>query len=176
MMTSTITATLLTYFHQCRRKMWLHAHEIRLEHSSDLVAEGRVIHQTSYRDRPGRYRELQLPGIKLDHYDPVAGVVHEIKKSSKRAPAHIAQVKYYLWILEQHGLRAHHGVLEYPRQRQREEVWLSDLDRAEIPRWLAEINTVLAGDCPERLARGKCKHCSYFDFCWSAEEGQNETE
>ena len=164
-----ITATLINLYHLCRREMWLHAHEIRLEHTSDLVAEGRVLHQTSYRDRPGRYRELSLPGIKLDHYDPVAGVVHEVKKSSKRAAAHVAQVKYYLWILEQHGLRASHGILEYPKQRQTEEVWLSDLDRVEIPRWVAEIEGILAGDCPGRLPKSQCRACSYHDFCWSGE-------
>ncbi len=166
-----MTATVYTYFHQCRRKMWLHHHQITLEHSSDLVAEGRVIHETTYQQRPGRYRELQLPGIKLDHYDPQAGVVHEVKKSPKRAEAHVAQVKYYLWTLEQHGLPASHGILEYPQQRQREEVWLSDLDRAEIPRWVAEIEGILAGGCPERLAQRMCKNCSYYDFCWSGEGG-----
>lgn len=168
-----ITATLVNLYHLCRREMWLHAHEIRLEHTSDLVAEGRVIHETTYQRRAGRYRELQLPGIKLDHYDPKAGVVHEVKKSPKRAEAHVAQVKFYLWTLEQHGLPASHGILEYPRQKQREEVWLSDLDREEIPLWVKEIEGILVGGCPVRLPKSQCKSCSYFDFCWCEEIGQD---
>lgn len=168
-----LTATVFTYFHQCRRKMWLHAHEIRMEHTSELVALGRVMHETSYSRRSDRYRELQLPGMKLDQYEPEAGVVHEVKKSPKRREAHLAQLKYYLWRLEQHGLKASHGVLEYPQQRQREEVRLKAEDRAAIPAWLTEIERLLAGSCPERLAKRMCSHCSYHDFCWSEEMGQD---
>lgn len=167
---STMTATVFTYFHLCHRKMWLHYHHIQMEHSSDLVAEGKVIHESSYPKRSRRYRELQLPGVKLDHYDSGAGIVHEIKKSHKQTQAHIAQVKYYLWTLEQHGLPASHGILEYPRQKQRKEVWLTDLDREEIPECIMEIQKILGKVCPERLAKSACRKCSYFDFCWSEEE------
>ncbi len=165
-----MTATVYTYFHQCHRKMWLHHHQIVMEQTSDLVAEGRVIHENSYQKRSSRYRELQLPGIKLDHYDPVAGVVHEVKKSNKRGEAHRAQVKFYLWTLEKNGLPASYGVLEYPRQKQREEVWLSDPDREEIPIWMEEIRNILDKPCPAPLPKRACRLCSYFDFCWSGEE------
>ena len=147
--------------------MWLHHHQITLEHSSDLVAQGRLIHKTSYPRRPGAYRELQLPGIKLDQYDPNRGVVHEIKKSPKRASAHVGQVKYYLWQLEQHGLKAEYGILEYPKQRKTQEVRLTQEDRVEIPEVCERIRQVLTGDCPGRLPKSQCRHCSYRDFCWT---------
>ena len=34
----TINATLINILHLCHRKLWLHAHAIRMEHTSDIVA------------------------------------------------------------------------------------------------------------------------------------------
>ncbi|MBS1446990.1 MAG: Dna2/Cas4 domain-containing protein, partial [Odoribacter sp.] len=36
-----VTATLINLYHVCKREMWLHAHGIRMEHTSDLVTEGK---------------------------------------------------------------------------------------------------------------------------------------
>ncbi|MEL6133201.1 MAG: CRISPR-associated protein Cas4 [Bacteroidota bacterium] len=165
-----ITATIYTYYNQCLRKMWLHHHQIVMEHTSELVAEGKLLHETSYPYRNQCYRELQLPGVKMDHYDPSRGIVHEIKKSPKRRAAHLAQIKFYLWTLEQHELPADHGILEYPQQRKREKVWLNEADREEIRRSLEVVRKVLQGNCPQRLKRALCKSCSYVDFCWSEEK------
>ena len=164
-----ITATLVNYYLLCHRKLWLHAHEVRMEHNSDTVYEGKLLHETAYPRRAGRFREVVLPGGKIDFYDPVDKVVHEIKKSDKMETAHVAQVKYYLWLLEQQGVTGAHGLLEYPKQRKTQEVWLSEADRKEIPVWIAEIEALLAGTCPERLPKSRCRGCSYFEFCWIEE-------
>jgi len=47
-----ITGTHISYYLVCHRKLWLFSHEIRMEHTSDLVSEGRLIHETSYPQRP----------------------------------------------------------------------------------------------------------------------------
>lgn len=164
----TITATLINYYHLCHRKLWLHAHEIRLEHSSELVAEGRLLHDRAYARRSDRYRELQLPGIKIDYFDPKARVVHEVKHSNKMQHAHRAQVLYYLWVLEQHGIAAT-ARLEYPKLRQTTPVMLTDTDREHIQTWLDNIRQLLAGPCPARLGRPACRRCSFEAFCWSEE-------
>ena len=130
-----ITATLINLYHVCRRELWLHAHEIRMEHNSDIVAEGKLIGETSYTDRPTKYVELQIEGIKLDYYDPVNKIVHEIKKSDKLESAHIAQVKYYLFVLEGNGILGAKGILEYPKIRHTSTVELTDQDRIDISLW-----------------------------------------
>lgn len=166
-----ITATLINLYHVCKRETWLHAHGIRMEHTSDTVYEGKLIHETAYPQRAERYREIELDGVKIDFYDPHRKVVHEIKKSNKAEAAHLAQVKYYLYVLERNGVEGVTGILEYPKLRQREEVQLTKEDREDIRRWVAEIEALIASEqCPPLLNKPICKQCSYFDFCYSGEE------
>lgn len=165
----TITPTLIAYSHLCQRKMWLHAHHIRMEHTSDLVYEGKLLHESAYAQRANRYREIILDGAKIDYYDPKEKVVHEIKKSDKKEASHIAQLKYYLWLLEREGILGARGLLEYPSQRKTHEIHLEASDRSEIAANLDKIQRILAGNCPARLPISKCRKCSYMEFCYAEE-------
>jgi CRISPR-associated exonuclease Cas4 len=141
-----------------------------MEHSSDLVYEGKLIHETSYRQRSSNYEEIAIDGIKIDYYDAKNRVVHEIKKSSKLFNSHAWQVKYYIYILEKNGIDGVTGVLEYPKERKTEEVFLSIPDKERIVELLEEIDTIIHADkCPEAINKPKCKKCSYYDFCYSSE-------
>lgn len=165
-----ITATHVNLYHVCHRELWLHAHEVRMEHTSDTVSEGKLIHETAYPQRAERYREVVLAGVKIDFYDPQAKVVHEIKKSNKVEAAHLAQVKYYLYILEQNGVEGATGLLEYPTLRKTETVELTPTDRAAIVNWLGEITHLISSSvCPPLLHKPICKSCSYYDFCYVGE-------
>lgn len=93
-----INATLVNLYHVCKRECWLHAHGIRMEHTSDQVYEGKLTGELSYPGRAEKYTELVLPGAKIDFYDAKNAVVHEVKHSNKVEQAHIAQVKYYLYL------------------------------------------------------------------------------
>ena len=167
----TINATLINLYHICKREMWLHYHSIRMEHTSDVVYEGKLIGEESYPQRAERWTEVEVEGAKIDYYDPKLGVVHEVKKSDAKEQAHIAQVKYYLYLLRRNGIKAEYGIIEYPKLRQTERVELSEEDIKEIERWIADIQAIVAREyCPERLVKSKCKNCSYFDFCWISEE------
>ena len=139
-----------------------------MEHTSDLVAEGKLIDEKSYPQRADRYQQLAIEGIKIDHYDAQLGIVREVKKSNKKESAHVAQLKYYLFVLERNGVMANHGILEYPKLRITEEVWLSDKDRKEIPGWEIKVLEIIGKDlCPERIEKRICKRCSYCDFCFT---------
>ena len=61
-----ITATLINLYHVCHRELWLHANEIRMEHTSDIVAEGKLIGDNAYPQRSERYTELAFDGVKID--------------------------------------------------------------------------------------------------------------
>ena len=121
------TATQISYLHLCHRKLWLHHHHIRMENATgnQAVAEGKLISATTYTRRPKRWRELNLGHLKIDHFDPATNTVREIKKSPKLEHAHIAQVKYYLFALEQRGVEKPNGLLEYPKQRQTRTITLT---------------------------------------------------
>lgn len=122
-----INATLINLYQVCKREMWLHANGIRFEHTSDLVYEGKLIHEESYPQRSEKYEEVELDGIKVDFYDTKNKVIHEIKKSNKVESAHEWQLKYYLYVFERNGMDGVTGILEYPTLRKTQEVVLSDV-------------------------------------------------
>lgn len=168
---NTISGTHFNYHQVCRRKLWLFSAGITMEHTSDLVYEGKLIHETTYPQRPERYQELELDGIKIDFYDAKNRVVHEVKKSNKISPAHRLQLLYYLYVLERNGVLGATGILEYPTLRKKEEVILSDIDRERIREIEQEILQIISReDCPPVIDSGICKNCSYYEFCFSGEE------
>lgn len=166
-----ITATFINLYHVCKRELWLHAHGIRMEHTSDTVYEGKLIHETVYPQRAERYREIEIDGCKIDFYDAKEKVVHEIKKSDKVEEAHVAQLKYYLYILDRNGIAGVRGILEYPKLRKRDEIQLTPADKNTIETWVSDIETIIGSEiCPQLLKKPICKSCSYYEFCYSREE------
>lgn len=165
-----MTGTHFNYYYVCPRKLWLFANGINMEHTSDLVAEGKLIHEKSYPQRPERYEELEIDGIKLDFYDARNRVIHEIKKSNKVEEAHRWQLKYYIHVLERNGVEGVSGILEYPTLRQTEKIELTDNDRTKIAEIEQEIEQLLASDvCPPCINSKICRQCSYYDFCYVEE-------
>jgi len=172
-MNKPITPTALAYYHVCLRKLWLSSNSITMEQNSDLVYEGKLIGEHSYPQRAAKYTELQLQYAKIDYYDAKEKIVHEVKKSDKMEAAHIAQVQYYLYLLENEmGVDAPRGIIEYPKLRETTQVAaLTTADRVQIVEWLKDIENILSKEaCPSKLEKkSKCSACSYFDFCWSDE-------
>lgn len=175
-----INATLINYYHLCHRKMWLHANGITMEHTSDLVYEGKLIGEESYPQRAEKNQELEISvelengvmaSAKIDFFDAKNGVVHETKKSAAKEKAHVAQVKFYLYLLRKNGVKADYGIIEYPKIRQTERVELLDEDSVEVDKWVADVVRIIGqAVCPPKLPVSKCKSCSYFDFCWVGED------
>lgn len=165
-----INATLINLYNVCKREMWLHANGIRFEHTSDLVYEGKLIHEDSYPQRTSKYEEIEIDGIKVDFYDAKNKVIHEIKKSNKVAKAHSWQLKYYMYVFERNGVEGVSGILEYPTLRKTEQVLLSDVDREEIQKMEVDIQHIISQEtCPPLVKKGICKNCSYYEFCYSEE-------
>ena len=165
-----ITGTQFNYYFICHRKLWLFSNGIQMEHTSDLVYDGKLIHEYSYPQRTDKFQEIEIGGIKIDYYDPKNRIIHEVKRSDKIETAHEWQLKYYIYVLEQHGVEGVKGILEYPAMRKTDTVFLSDRDRQEIVEIKERIQEIVSSEtCPERLQVSRCKNCSYFDFCWSGE-------
>lgn len=168
-----IIATHINYYFICKRKLWLFANGINMEHSSDLVYEGKLLHETSYPQRPERYEELEIDGVKIDFYDARNRVIHEIKKSDKIEVAHQWQVKYYIYILLRNGVTGVSGLLEYPMLRQTEKIELTEQDVNLIEEFVKDIDKIVSDDrCPSIINNKICKQCSYYEFCYV---GENES-
>lgn len=161
------SASHLNYYLLCHRKLWLHHRGMRMEDNSAAVAEGKLIGEHTYARRATRWRELDLGSLKIDHYDPRANVVREVKKSSKLEHVHVAQVRYYLYALEQKGLHGATGLIEYPKERKTTTVTLTEEDRRTIISWEAEIERITAlPECPPLVKKGICRNCAFYDFCF----------
>lgn len=165
-----INATLINLYHVCKREMWLHANGIRMEHTSDTVAEGKLIGETTYPQRPEKYTEIEIGGSKIDFYDAKNKIIHEIKKSDKMEEAHEWQVKYYIWLLEQTGIENVKGIIEYPKLRQTKEVDFAAEDRIHLQQTVQKIEALIENEsCPPRINSRICKQCSYYEFCYIEE-------
>lgn len=174
-----LTATHINYLEVCKRKLWLFANGINMEHTSDTVYDGKLLHETSYPQRAERYEEMlisaEYEGITLigqiDYFDARNKVIHEIKRSDKVEEAHVRQVKFYLWLLELNGVDGAMGILEYPKLRKTDEVLFSDEDRQGLQKSVSKIQSLIESEsCPPTINAKICKNCSYFDFCYSREE------
>lgn len=166
-----MTGTQFNYYQICHRKLWLFSNGINMEHTSDLVYEGKLIHETTYPQRSERYEELEIEGIKIDFYDARNKVIHEIKKSDKIEVAHEWQLKYYIYVLERQGIEGVTGLLEYPTMRHTAKVELTEADRQYIIRTEKEIEALIkTDDCPPAINNKICNNCSYYEFCYANEE------
>ncbi|SCD20574.1 CRISPR-associated exonuclease, Cas4 family [Proteiniphilum saccharofermentans] len=165
-----INATLINLYNVCKRELWLHANGIRFEHTSDLVYDGRLIHENTYPQRSERYEELEVDGCKIDFYDARNKIIHEIKRSDKVERAHEWQVKYYMYVLEQNGIEGVTGLLEYPTLRHTAKVVITDDDRQKIKAMKQDILGIIrSDDCPPVINGRICKNCSYYEFCYVSE-------
>lgn len=162
-----LTASHINYFHICHRKLWLFANGINMEHTSEAVAEGKLIGETSYPQRAEKYTEIEIGGSKIDFYDAKNKVIHEIKKSDSVEDAHEWQVKYYIWLLQQNGIEDVTGIIEYPKLHHTAKVMLSIEDRIYLEEVVRQVGNIVANEhCPPRLKSKICKKCSYYDFCY----------
>ncbi len=163
---SHITGTKINYYFVCKRKLWLFANQIEMEQESDLVAQGKLIGETTY---PEKRHELAIDGVMvIDFADLQSGVIHEIKKSDKMEEAHLWQVKFYLWYLKTKGLDGLTGELDYPKLKRRVTVTLSEDDVQHLQTIMAEVEQIeQLPTPPPKLDKRFCKNCAYFELCWA---------
>lgn len=170
-----VTGTLVNYYHVCLREMWLHANDIKMEHNSELVADGKFIHETSYERRADKFREIQFGPVKIDYYDPETKTIHETKRSASVEQAQEWQLKYYIHIMEQYGVEGVEGLLEYPESRKTRRIILTDDDRSYLESIIPIIRKIINQDnVPQAKRIPFCKSCSFHDLCWIKEEEEDQ--
>src|SRR5690625_7167536 len=96
-----INATLVNLYRVCQIDCLLNDNVINMEHTSDLVKDGKLIEEESYLQRSERYTQIELSADyhgrsltgKIDYFDTRDLIVHETKRSNKVETAHLWQVK-----------------------------------------------------------------------------------
>jgi len=150
-----------------------------MEHTSETVADGKLLHETSYPQRAEKYREIDLSFTlnnevdlfgKIDFYDAKEKMIHEIKRSDKIEDAHEWQVKFYIYLLELNGIEDVTAILEYPKLRITKEVSLSLVDKEYLKVMFVKIAALWESEnCPPRINSKICKSCSYYELCYIEE-------
>lgn len=159
-----VTGTMFYYYHICRRKLWYFTNNITLEDESDNVLLGKLIDESSY----GR-NEKQIMIDETVNIDFVKDwkVLHEVKKSKSIEEASVWQVKYYIYILRQLGIHIEKGVLDYPKLRQRKDIFFEEGDYESIRNTLNDIEFITTQDNIPPVINSKiCKACAYYEFCY----------
>jgi CRISPR-associated exonuclease Cas4 len=170
-----LTATHINYYIICPRKLWLFSNGINMESTSDIVYDGKLLHETSYPQRAEKYSEVELSATykqielsgKVDFYDAKEKVIHETKRGDKVEQAHEWQVKFYIWLFEQNGIDEVIGQIEYPKLRKITEVFLSDPDRSFLEEAIMAIKILVNSEaCPPVINANLCRQCSYYQLCY----------
>ena len=155
----------VNYFAVCQRKMWLYAHRLQMESSSDRVSLGKLLHETAY-PRTSKKEVLIDSLIKVDIIEG-SGKVVEVKHSQQMKRASRIQVLYYLYYLKHRGLTGLSGELRFPKHRRIEAVGLTDEGEQKVESVLREVeNTRQLTVPPASEWKGTCRYCAYAEFCW----------
>jgi CRISPR-associated exonuclease Cas4 len=161
-----ITGTAMNYLFVCPRKLWFFQNQIEMEHTSDAVALGRLLHEERYGRQ--KRKETQIDDlIRIDFIDK-DGVLHDVKSGQAMEKAHEMQILYYLYLLKQKGLANRKGVINYPRQRRTVEVELTPEKEREVEAAIERVERISSQPVPPDVEFTKiCKSCSYLELCWS---------
>lgn len=159
-----VSGTMFYYYFVCKRKLWFFSNEIQLEDENEDVKLGKLLDESSY-SREEKHILIDNT-INIDFIKDWK-ILHEIKKQKSIEEAGIWQVKYYLYFLKKRGIYLEKGILDYPKLKKREEIFLSLEDEKEIEKILENIGKIIQEERPPKLEKLKiCKKCAYFEYCY----------
>lgn len=158
------TGTEVNYYFLCAKKLWYFSRGIQMEHNSDAVYLGKLIHENSYEREK---KEIDIDDtIKIDFIGKDK-VIHEVKKSDKVEEPHIWQLKYYIWYLRQKGVEGVTGKINYPKLKKTLDVSWEEGDEEKMAAILKKVDAIKKAEFPPIVDKMKiCKRCSYHDMCW----------
>lgn len=158
-----ITGIMIYYYFVCKKKLWYFVNELVMEQNSELVSIGKIIDESSYSREE---KNVMIDDtINVDFIDS-GMVLHEVKKTRAIEEAGIWQIKYYMYYLENKGVKNITAEIDYPLLKERREVVLDDDDRAMLESVIKNIKDIMNSNKPVDVELGKmCKKCAYFDLC-----------
>ena len=160
-----VTGTMVSYYFVCKRKLYYHAHQLRMEQNNEDVALGKLLDESSY-TRDEKHITID-DTISIDFIREHC-MLHEIKKSKAIEESGIWQLKYYLYYLKQRGCKEMKGKIGYPLLHRSVEVELTEADEYRLKEVIKEIQEICDGAITEEFPKKKsiCKKCAYFDLCF----------
>lgn len=161
-----INGTQINYYFICKTKLWLFSHNIRLEHESDNVSLGKILHEDSFK-REKDYLIDNLINVDFIKFTDCIEI-HEVKKTQKMNQSHEYQLLYYMHYLKnEKGIGDIKGFLDYPKSRKKKQVFLTKEKEEELIGIIDEINFINSNEMPKPKKSRICRKCAYFEFCFS---------
>ena len=131
-----ITGVMIYYYFVCKRKLWYFCHEINMESENENVQLGKLLDEKSYeRDE----KHINIDNVINIDFIREHRELHEIKKSKAIEEAGIWQVKYYLYYLEERGVKNIKGKIDYPLMKKTLLVELSEQDREKLKSIIMDV-------------------------------------
>lgn len=159
-----ITGLMVYYYFICERKLWYFTNEISMEQNSELVAIGTAIDESTYTRE--KKNILIDDTINIDFIKNGA-VLHEVKKTKAIEEAGIWQVKYYMYYLENKGIKNITAKIDFPLLRETKEITLEQEDKEILENVIKNIEELAKRDKPPKPIEQKiCKKCAYYDLCY----------
>lgn len=159
-----ITGIMIYYYFICPKKLWYFANELVMEQNSELVAIGKIIDETTYTRE--KKNVLIDDTINVDFLDN-GMTLHEVKKTKAIEEAGIWQTKYYMYYLENKGIKGITAEINYPIIKEKREVVLDEEDRNVLNNVIQDIRKIVKQDKPPKVSQdSKCRKCAYFDLCY----------
>ena len=130
-----------------------------MEQNSELVELGKILDETSYiREKKSILIDntINIDFIKNNT------VIHEVKKTRAIEEAGEWQIKYYIYYLEQKGVKNIEAVVDYPLLKQKREIFLTEEDRKILKNILEQLKKTMTDERPQKTINNKiCKKCAY---------------
>ncbi len=135
-----------------------------MEDNNENVQLGKLLDENSYKRDD---KHIQIDGVINIDFIHDNRELHEIKKSRVVEEAGIWQLKYYLYYLEERGVKGIKGRIDYPLLKRTMEVALSDEDRNVLGDVIKDINILKKQNMVPQLDKKKiCSKCAYYDLCY----------
>ena len=134
-----ITGIMIYYYFVCKRKLWYFINQINMEQNSELVSIGKILDEDSYKN--------EKKGILIDNTINIdfiknGATLHEVKKTKSIEEAGIWQIKYYMYYLEEKGVKNIKAKIDYPLLRETKEIILENEDRKILKNIIKNIEEI----------------------------------
>ena len=159
-----ITGIMIYYYFICHRRLWYFANQINMEQNSELVEIGKIIDETTYSKEK---KQILIDNTINIDFIKNGAVLHEVKKTKSIEDAGIWQIKYYMYYLENKGVKNIQAKIDFPLLRESKEIIFVDEERKILDNVIKNIQEIVEMDKPPKTINSKiCTKCSYYDLCY----------
>ncbi|TZE81608.1 CRISPR-associated protein Cas4 [Calorimonas adulescens] len=160
-----ITGVKINYFFYCKRQLWFFTHHINMESNSIDVEIGKEVHEEYFNRNK---KEIAIDEIIAVDFVDNNGIIHETKKGKKLDRGDKYQILYYIYYLQNKGVKNSKAVVHFPLYNKKEELELQDNDIRVLKNAFKEITEIEKSDKPIEVQKmSKCNRCSYYELCFS---------